>query len=221
MQTNASPAAPAAPAAIQSLPGSDAGGGPATVAEIAALRSRRKELSDQLISATDRRNTLAQEIQSASGASKVGLEQRIAVLDKRIVQLESDIASTGRELTSAAAGRLTTETGSASVPRIGVLSSGEITAISIVFTVLVLFPLAIAAARLMWRRAKQPVVVPAIQGESAQRLERLEQAVESVAIEVERISEGQRFVTRLLSSSPQPGALPSVQKETVAVKISD
>jgi hypothetical protein len=32
-----------------------------------------------------------------------------------------------------------------------------------------------------------------------QRLERIEQAVDSIAIEVERISEGQRFTTKLLS----------------------
>lgn len=32
-----------------------------------------------------------------------------------------------------------------------------------------------------------------------QRLERIEQAVDAIAIEVERISEGQRFTTRLLS----------------------
>lgn len=33
---------------------------------------------------------------------------------------------------------------------------------------------------------------------SEQRLERVEQAVESIAIEIERISEGQRYVTKLL-----------------------
>jgi hypothetical protein len=32
-----------------------------------------------------------------------------------------------------------------------------------------------------------------------ERLERIEQAIEAVAIEVERISEGQRFTTRLLA----------------------
>lgn len=39
-------------------------------------------------------------------------------------------------------------------------------------------------------------------GESASdaRLARLEVAVESIAVEVERISEGQRFTTRILSS---------------------
>ena len=40
---------------------------------------------------------------------------------------------------------------------------------------------------------------PRIPAEVASRLERMEQALEAVAIEVERISEGQRFTTRLLS----------------------
>jgi 3-hydroxymyristoyl/3-hydroxydecanoyl-(acyl carrier protein) dehydratase len=39
------------------------------------------------------------------------------------------------------------------------------------------------------------------------RFERLEQAVESIAIEVERVSEGQRFVTKLLSERVSPGQL--------------
>ena len=38
------------------------------------------------------------------------------------------------------------------------------------------------------------------------RLERMEQAIDSIAVEVERISEGQRFTTKLLSerSAPTP-----------------
>ncbi|MFN2397704.1 MAG: hypothetical protein ABR543_03515 [Gemmatimonadaceae bacterium] len=39
-----------------------------------------------------------------------------------------------------------------------------------------------------------------------ERLRRIEQAVDSIAIEVERVSEGQRFVTRLLAD---PGQAPS------------
>jgi hypothetical protein len=40
---------------------------------------------------------------------------------------------------------------------------------------------------------------PQIPSEVAARLERMEQAIDSVAVEVERISEGQRFTTKLLS----------------------
>lgn len=40
----------------------------------------------------------------------------------------------------------------------------------------------------------------------AARLERMEQAIDSVAIEVERISEGQRFATKLLAERTRSSA---------------
>jgi hypothetical protein len=39
---------------------------------------------------------------------------------------------------------------------------------------------------------------------SDERLERVEQAVEAIAVEIERVSEGQRYVTKLLSARAQP-----------------
>ena len=39
---------------------------------------------------------------------------------------------------------------------------------------------------------------------SDERLARLENAVESIAVEIERISEGQRYVTKLLNERAQP-----------------
>jgi hypothetical protein len=41
------------------------------------------------------------------------------------------------------------------------------------------------------------------------RLARMEQAIEAMAVELERVSEGQRFVTRLLAER-SPAALPDV-----------
>lgn len=40
--------------------------------------------------------------------------------------------------------------------------------------------------------------------EVTSRLERMEQAIDSVALEIERISEGQRFTTKLLSEGRGP-----------------
>jgi hypothetical protein len=48
------------------------------------------------------------------------------------------------------------------------------------------------------QRAKRAVNKP-VAGVDDDRMRRLEQAVDSIAIEVERISEGQRFLTRLHS----------------------
>ena len=56
---------------------------------------------------------------------------------------------------------------------------------------------------------------PAFNPETDQRLARIEQAVDAIAVEVERISEGQRFTTRLLSDrgqgQPVPASKPPVQ----------
>ncbi len=56
---------------------------------------------------------------------------------------------------------------------------------------------------------------PAVSSETDLRLARIEQAVDAIAVEVERISEGQRFTTRLLSDrgqgQPVPVSKPPVQ----------
>ena len=52
---------------------------------------------------------------------------------------------------------------------------------------------------------------PAVESVSDERLARLEVAVEAIAVEVERISEGQRFTTRLLNDQAQR-ALPSLNR---------
>jgi septal ring factor EnvC (AmiA/AmiB activator) len=82
---------------------------PRTQQDIDAIRERRSELSAQLESAASRRSEIAEELKSlAEGPVRAGLEQRMAVLDQRILQLEADIAETGRQLTSAPAGLLAT-----------------------------------------------------------------------------------------------------------------
>jgi hypothetical protein len=50
---------------------------------------------------------------------------------------------------------------------------------------------------------------PQIPSDLSARMERMEQAIDSIAVEVERISEGQRFTTKLLSErSGDRGAEP-------------
>ena len=63
-------------------------------------------------------------------------------------------------------------------------------------------PMARAYARRMDAQSKNPSVPL----EVTSRLERMEQAIEAVAIEVERISEGQRFTTKLLSEGRSAAA---------------
>jgi hypothetical protein len=78
--------------------------------------------------------------------------------------------------------------------------------------IVVFLPISRALARRADRQSLQPAVPPEIFG----RLERIEQAVDAIAIEVERISEGQRFTTQLLSEGRQhaAAALPAAADNT-------
>ena len=71
--------------------------------------------------------------------------------------------------------------------------------------VAIVFGVPLVRARIKERERQGPPILQ--DAHAAERLARIEAAVESIAIEVERISEAQRFTTRLLSERPA-GALP-------------
>jgi hypothetical protein len=86
----------------------------------------------------------------------------------------------------------------------GTPSSPQIVYISIAFFVMcavmvIGWPLARAFGKRLERRAD----VPAVNAGTAQQLNRIEQAVEAMAIEVERISESLRFIAKL-QHTPSP-----------------
>ena len=67
----------------------------------------------------------------------------------------------------------------------------------------VLYPIARALAKRIEGRPAAAQIAPATDA----RLDRIEHAVEAIAVEVERISEGQRFTTKLLAErSPAEAA---------------
>jgi hypothetical protein len=212
MQQREPPAAPPPPApqtqpATAPAPTPAVTGAPTTVEEFIGLRARREELSDQLSSAASRRRSLVNQLEDTPpGPVQAGLEQRIAVLDTRLAQLESDLAETGRQLTTAPAGVIAAAEARSSGP-----DEDAVVIIGGVFTAFVLAPIAIAFAWRMLRRGGAPQ--RPMLAESTQRLERIEQAIEAVAIEVERISEGQRFVTRLLSEGNRLPLLSAGKRE--------
>ena len=90
-----------------------------------------------------------------------------------------------------------------------------VTIVLVVFTALtiILFPITRALARRMDRGPAGPSKA-SLDPEAADRLTRIEQAVDSIAIEVERISEGQRFTTKLLSDKGERVALPSLESRS-------
>ncbi len=78
------------------------------------------------------------------------------------------------------------------------------------FTTIACIALGIPIIRALSRRfIDRPAPAPVIAGDLTQRLERIEQAVDSIAIEVERISEAQRFTTKLLTQGSAAPGLPA------------
>ncbi|GLC24518.1 hypothetical protein [Roseisolibacter agri] len=212
------PAAPPVPPPVQFPAGSPAAevfgartavSVPTTAREMRALRSRRSELSNQLNSAADRRERLVNELRRMpEGQAREGVEQRIQLLDQRILQLETDIAQTGQLVVAAPAELLTSSSEATRIiqtggPRI------DVAPIGVAFTLAVLMPIAIAFARRIWKRTGA-APVRAASREDTERLMRLEQAVDTIAVEVERISEGQRFVTQLLAHAQEQRQLAPV-----------
>jgi cell division septum initiation protein DivIVA len=208
--TPAQPAAPGVPAAPQAPGANVVTPQMLTRRDVEALRARGDELSRQIRSATERRESTRRALTSASGADKAGLEQRLGVLDARIARIETDIAENGEALASIPARLAVAEqsrsSGGGTNNRNGDRFMDNLVPMVVVFTLFVLTPIAVSISRLFWKRGSMPA--RAVQSpENAQRLERMEQAIDTIAIEMERVSEGQRFITRILSEGRTGAAL--------------
>jgi hypothetical protein len=171
---------------------------PRTREEIRGIRLEREQLSDQLENVSSRRSDIAEQLaQTASDAAKPGLQQRLQLLDQRILQLEGDLAKTGQQLSAAPAELVAgTELPGRQPPDDnfgGGFAAGGTSALAVIAVIF------FVVSRRWRRRAAKPS--RQLDADSTQRLQRLEQGMDAIAIEIERVSEGQRFVTRLLSES--------------------
>jgi hypothetical protein len=137
----------------------------------------------------------------APSEARSGYLEQIKLLDERILQLERDLAEASQQIASPAATMarvLQPET----VPGpVSGMSEDAFIAVSSVFTIFVLAPIAIAVARTLWRRAS--AVTPQVPVQLESRLERMEQALDAISIEVERVAEAQRFQSRLLAQAAE------------------
>jgi hypothetical protein len=88
------------------------------------------------------------------------------------------------------------------MPQIGPedIPPGALEVVKIFFTTVIVISLGIPIIRAVVRRFERgPQLPPAQSPDTTARLERIEQAVEAVAIEVERIAEAQRFSAKLMA----------------------
>lgn len=181
-----------------------------------AMRAQRRELGRQLEGLEQKRSELSRELQGTEGVDRKGIEQRLTEIDQRIAETDKQVAAADAGVAQAAA------VPGAAVelprpPREG--PPEEFFVLSGIFIVAVLMPLSIAMARRIWRRgAAAAVAASALPRELFDRFTRLEQAVDAVAVEMERVGEGQRFVTSVLADPAGARALGAGAAEPIDVR---
>jgi hypothetical protein len=174
-----------------------------------ALLSQREELRSQKNSLTSERYSIARRLREGevSGVDKAGLEARMQELDARILDVTKALAVADQrvvEQKGIPGASTAASPGDAQSKTIPV----EFAWMGFSLAVIVLLPLSIAWARRIWRRGSAAPSAAAQSRELDERLSRLEQAMDAVAVEVERVGEGQRYVTRILGAgAAQPLAV--------------
>ncbi len=160
------------------------------------LKAQRRELNNQLdeLQSTRREITSQMEDVSTGSAEHKALETRMTDIDSRITNVDKMLASNAAQIAQAAA-----IPGAVVEPPRFVRQGPpeEAYVVGTIFMFVFLLPLSIAFARRIWRRSA--AVVTSFPKEITERLSRMEHAVEATAEEVERIGEGQRFLTRLFT----------------------
>jgi hypothetical protein len=172
---------------------------PRSLDELRALEFKRSELLGQLNAATGRRGALIEELRATDAASRPAIAERLKLLDARIARLEEETERVSDQIANAPPHVLssTTEVNPALIAE---RLAEKIVPIAGIFSLFVLAPIAFAIARLIWRRATA-AGSRRVAGDPTthQKLEQLQQSMDTIAIEVERISESQRFLSRVMN----------------------
>jgi len=190
------PAAPAAPA------------GPS----LEALQLRLLDLKTHVNALAAQRTVLVAATRNSNPGIRASAESQLVSLDLQLASSNAELASVQSQVDARANTRLPSPASFAIQPALlgrpflDRIDPDALTAAFVLTVLAVLIPLSIGLARRLWRRPERPA--PPLDDKLSPRLDRLEQAVDTIAIEIERISEGQRFVTRVLTERPtaQPAA---------------
>lgn len=196
MKSPAPPQSEAPQRIVVQVPPPGAGGGAGSPSALyEGFRNQRQELRDQLDRLEDQREELQEQLTELPlvNPARKGIEQRITAIDQRIAAIDRQIADADAQVARAAAIPGAIMPDPPEPPRGG--PPEEAWVLGGLFIVVVLLPISIAFARRIWRRSA--AAVAALPKELHDRFARVEQSIDAIAVEVERIGEGQRFLTRM------------------------
>ena len=162
-----------------------------------AVQAKREVLGEYMNRLLNRRNNVAERLANPriESAEKEALEEHLKELNTRIIDMEKQLHKSDAEVAAAAGipGATTRE------PR--EINNGgppeEMLIIGTVFSGVALVIVSLAFARRLWKSTTK--IVSQVPAAMEARLNRFEQSIDAIAIEIERVSEGQRFLTKVLS----------------------
>lgn len=183
---------------------------PQTRAELNGLVAKRSELERQLEQLTERRQELFTQRQRMGRQEGQGHDNRIALLDEQTTQIEREVLqlntviAQGTAVVNATGEEFTATTQPSSRELIRQARSGAADAVMETMFgsaagLLAIYVLWRGFRRFIWKR--KPVPPPTAQAvvDQSPRLEQLQQSVDVIALEVERISEAQRFLAKVIN----------------------
>jgi hypothetical protein len=166
-----------------------------------ALESQQVRAINRLVEEEAQRNSLAHRLVAATGTDKQEIGKALSQSDAEIAGLKETIANTRQQLLELQGAPVVAgpvfASGSLFPPQAERVFGMTRTEFGSSVGLVLLFPLMVAfAVRIVRRGTFSPTRTPEVDDA---RFTRLEQAVESVAIEIERIGEAQRFSAKLLA----------------------
>jgi archaellum component FlaC len=186
-----------------------------TVSDYASLKGQEQELKSQLENLTERRHDVANELEGKTGVDKVGIEQRLAIVDNNIARVERDLSDVQAKLVASAPAYIEQPP-----PRvIRVNNDDDMVAAGFLGSGITLFLLSPIIWRWFRGRKNRPATAPAAAALPNERMDRMEHAIDSIAVEIERVSENQRFMTRLMTETQLAGTLAAVRDSAEAAKM--
>ena len=171
------------------------------------LREREGKLSGEVARMEAQRPVMEKQVRDA-GSSPFGMayQQGLAQLDVQLAGARAELAAVQKELAKFAtpqAQETFTTLPPMLPPERGLLDKIDPNAVTAAFILLalgVIMPLSIGLARRLGRRpsAPAPSVAPEV---IVARLDRMDQALDAIAIEMERVAESQRFMAKMMAEN--------------------
>jgi hypothetical protein len=180
------------------------------------LKSKQEVMSNQVRELTEKRDELAGDMRDRTGVDLEGAQARLKALDAQLQQAEVDLNAVTREMAAAAPASMSETVrevwrgyGEEDLVGAGFAGAG------------IMFALFLPLIYRTFRRRRYvppgttTSSTPSIGGE---RIERMEMAIDSIAVEMERVSENQRFMTRLMTETQLAGTIAAVRGSTEAAR---